>query len=396
MDQKQFQVLLVEDNLADATLIRQAFLKVSSEKWHFVNVETLGDAITTYYHTLNDAESSPFDLVLLDLGLPDAKGLETIQQFLADAPEAPVVVLSGLDDEALALQAIEEGAQDYLVKDQITLQKLLKSIQFAMRRQNTLTKLRQLADSNEQALNQAEEINQQQLSFIGMVSHELRNPLGVIQSSTELIEMNLEETINAKIQKWLNKIHIANEQVVYLLNDVLTLCRLRTNNLNYQLHCVQLHSFCTDLIEQIQTASEQQHPIELTIQKGLSHIFTDSHLVKFIFTNLITNAVKYSPQGGIIRFSITTQEGWITFLVQDSGIGIPETEQDQLFEHFYRASNAYHIPGTGLGLTIAKRCVVALQGKIEVESQVNVGTTFKVQLPLILSPGSLPSTALIS
>jgi signal transduction histidine kinase len=113
-------------------------------------------------------------------------------------------------------------------------------------------------------------------------------------------------------------------------------------------------------------------------------------LVRSIFTNLISNAIKYTPQGGIIRFSVTIHDRWLTFLVQDSGIGIPEAEQQQLFEHFYRASNVADVAGTGLGLAIVKRCVVALQGKIEVESEVDRGTTFKVQLPLLLSASDAP------
>jgi signal transduction histidine kinase len=134
----------------------------------------------------------------------------------------------------------------------------------------------------------------------------------------------------------------------------------------------------------------------------LGHAFTDIQLVRSIFTNLISNAIKYTPQGGIIRFSVTADDRWLTFLVQDSGIGIPEAEQQHLFQHFYRASNAAEIDGTGLGLAIVKRCVVALQGKIEVESQVDRGTTFKVQLPLLLSASDAskndiePSSAIAS
>jgi signal transduction histidine kinase len=402
MNQQTMQVLLVEDNPADATLVRQAFSQFSQEQWQFIGVETLGEAITAYHHVSDDPENEPFDLVLLDLGLPDAKGLETIQQFLAASPEALVVVLSGLDDETLALQAIEQGAQDYLVKDQITLQTLLKSIQFAIRRQHTLRQTQRSACVTQQALHQAQAINEQQISFVGMVSHEIRNPLGVIQMSTEMLQSILDGQVNTKVQKWLGKIQIANDQVIYLLNDVLTLCRLRAENLSCKYSCVRLHNFCTDLVDEIQQTAGENHVIELTVQKGLGHAFTDIQLVRSIFTNLISNAIKYTPQGGIIRFSVTADDRWITFLVQDSGIGIPEAEQQHLFEHFYRASNAADIDGTGLGLAIVNRCVVALQGKIEVESKVDRGTTFKVQLPLLLSASDAskndiePSSAIAS
>jgi signal transduction histidine kinase len=292
------------------------------------------------------------------------------------------------------LQAIDQGAQDYLVKDQITLQTLLKSIQFAIRRQNSVRQLQRSAGVTQQALNQAQAINAQQISFVGMVSHEIRNPLGVIQMSTELLQSNLDAPINPKVQKWLGKIQIASDQVIYLLNDVLTLCRLRAENLSCKYSCVRLYNFCTDLVDEIQPTASGNHVIELAVQKGLGHAFTDIQLVRSICTNLISNAIKYTPEGGIIRFSVTAHDRWLTFLVEDSGIGIPEAEQQQLFEHFYRASNAADIAGTGLGLAIVQRCVIALQGKIEVESKVNLGTTFKVQLPLILSANNnIPDTA---
>jgi signal transduction histidine kinase len=393
MNQKTMQVLLVEDNPADATLVRQAFSRFSQEKWQFLGVETLDEAIRAYRLTADDMGNSPFDLVLLDLGLPDAKGLETVQQFLAASPEALVVVLSGMDDVELALQAIEQGAQDYLVKDKITVQILLKSVRFAIRRQHTLRQLQQSVYVTQQALNQSEEINQQQICFVGMVSHEIRNPLGVIQMSTELLQYSLEGAMNTKVQKWLGKIQIANEQVLYLLNDVLTLCQLPPENLTGKFTDVRLHKFFADLVDEIRQTSSQKHPIEVTIQKELSHTFTDIQLVRSIFTNLVSNAIKYTPQGGIIRLSVTMQDCWITFLVQDFGIGIPEADQQHLFEHFYRASNVSNIAGTGLGLAIVKRCVTALQGKVEVESKVNLGTTFKVQLPLILSiPSGIDAT----
>jgi signal transduction histidine kinase len=391
MNQKTMQVLLVEDNSADATLVRQAFSQFPQGNWQFLGVETLDEAITAYRHTAEDIASAPFDLVLLDLGLPDAKGLETVQQFLAAWPEAPVVVLSGMDDAALALQAIEEGAQDYLVKNQITLKALLKSIQFAVRRQCNLEQLNRSSRITQQALTQSQAINQQQINFVGMVSHEIKNPLGVIQMSAEMMQLNLGGAINTKIQKWLDKIQVANDQVIYLLDDVLTLCRLQAEKPRCKLSCLRLHNFCTELVDEIQQTAGERHIIELSIQTGLHHTFTDIQLMRSIFTNLLSNAIKYTPQGGIIRFDVTAENHWITFLIQDTGIGIPEAEQAQLFEHFYRASNVSQIAGTGLGLAIVHRCVILLQGTIAVESSVDCGTTFTVQLPLILSDRPLDS-----
>jgi signal transduction histidine kinase len=237
----------------------------------------------------------------------------------------------------------------------------------------------------QQALAQSQAINQQQINFVGMVSHEIRNPLGVIQMSAEMMQLNLGGAINTKIQKWLGKIQVANDQVIYLLDDLLTICRLQAEKPRCKLSCLRLHNFCTELVDEIQQTAGERHIIELSIQTGLHHTFTDIQLMRSIFTNLLSNAIKYTPPGGIIRFDVTAENHWITFLIQDTGIGIPEAEQAQLFEHFYRASNVSQIAGTGLGLAIVQRCVILLQGTIAVESSVDCGTTFTVQLPLILS-----------
>jgi signal transduction histidine kinase len=395
MNKQSMRVLLVEDNPADATLVRQSFSRFSSIDWRFLGVETLGDAITAYQHTDEGSQHTPFDLVLLDLGLPDTRGLATVQQFFAASPEAPVIVLSGLDDTEVALQAIEQGVQDYLVKDQINLQSLLKAVQFAIRRQSNFRQLQQLNQISQQALYQAQEVNEQQIGFIGMVLHEIKNPLGIIQMSVEMLNLNVDGVITSKIQKWLNKIQSANEQVSEMLNDLLIMSRLDVKHALPNFSCLRLCNFCTDLVNEVQQIAGGDHLIKLKVAKEVKHAFTDAQLLQSILNNLIVNAIKYTPQGGIINVTVTADRRWLTFIVQDTGIGIPEDDLPQLFEHFYRASNTKDIEGTGLGLAIVQRCVNSLEGKIEVESQVDQGTTFKVSLPLILSESQIPEQYLL-
>ncbi len=108
----------------------------------------------------------------------------------------------------------------------------------------------------------------------------------------------------------------------------------------------------------------------------------DEKLLQHILTNLLTNAIKYSPQGSTVHFDLTCQDRELIFQIQDEGIGIPPEDRERLFESFHRAANVKNIPGTGLGLAIVKRCVDLQGGKIAVTSQVGVGTTFTVTLPL--------------
>jgi CheY-like chemotaxis protein len=137
MNKQATQVLLVEDNAADAGLIRRIFARAGRENWQLVQAESLSEAIDTCQEYMRLVQRDrAFDIVLLDPGLPDSKGLETIRQFRATISNVPIVVLTGIDDERLALQAIAEGAQDFLVKDEITIHQLVKTTLYAMERFN--------------------------------------------------------------------------------------------------------------------------------------------------------------------------------------------------------------------------------------------------------------------
>lgn len=138
------QVLLVEDNLADAQLLQRGFARLPASGWQITPVETLEEAIAACQDPPDTGSDEPaYQLVLLDLGLPDSQGLETLRQFRAAVPDLCIVVLTGLDDEDLALQSVTEGAQDYLVKDQVTVPRLSHTIRLAIERQQILTQQRQ-------------------------------------------------------------------------------------------------------------------------------------------------------------------------------------------------------------------------------------------------------------
>jgi signal transduction histidine kinase len=140
--------------------------------------------------------------------------------------------------------------------------------------------------------------------------------------------------------------------------------------------------FCHELVEELQLSSQEKHRISFTFLGSYREACLDEKLLRQILTNLLSNALKYSPDGGKIYFELAFAQDTVTFRIQDEGIGIPLKDQAQLFEVFYRSSNVGTISGTGLGLAIVKRCVDVHQGQISVESNVGVGTTFIVTLPL--------------
>jgi PAS domain S-box-containing protein len=243
---------------------------------------------------------------------------------------------------------------------------------------------RRQAQILEQALHKERELNQLKSLFISTVSHEFRNPLSVIQSSVELIELQGDNLTAEKRNTYLKRIKSAIKSMKQLMEDVLFMGKSEAGQLECNPTPLHLEDFCRELIAEFMTIHHSKSEIVFNCNRDLTDACMDEQLLHYIFTNLLVNAVKYSPEGGNIQFNLTCDpdRGVALFTIQDQGIGIPETDQNRLFESFYRASNVHSIPGTGLGLVIVKRCVEAHKGEISVNSQTGAGTTFTITLPL--------------
>lgn len=374
MDTIPVQVLLVEDSPTDADLLRQVFLHSGKNQWHLTHVERLATAIA-------HCHENSYDVVLLDLGLPDSEGLETVTEFRENVLTVPVVVLTMMDDEEFALQVMTRGAQDYLVKDQITTQLLVRSIRYAMERERIFQQLKNSERTILNAWEQEQELNLLKSSFISMASHEFRTPMTTIRTSTELLQKFDRELTEQKRYDYFERIKAAIKQITHLLDEILLLGSGEAGGLRYRPEPLNLEKFCLGLIEDLQVSLSQHCAITAEYEGDCSVTEMDAALLWHIITNLLSNAIKYSPTGGSIRFSLLCQAGTATFRVQDYGIGIPLKDQSHLFETFYRCSNVGKIKGTGLGLAIAKKCVDLHQGNIQVSSELGQGTVFTVELP---------------
>lgn len=236
----------------------------------------------------------------------------------------------------------------------------------------------------EQALEKEQELHRLKSLFISTVSHEFRNPLTVIQSAVELIEMQGANLTEGKRETYVKRIKGAVESMKNLMEDVLFMGRAETVKLECHPAPLNLKQFCQELIQEFSATESNSQEIVFTCHSHHTDAAMDEQLLHYLFGNLLSNAVKYSLPGGKILFDLTCDSvtGVATFQIQDQGIGIPETDKKRLFESFYRASNVQSIHGTGLGLVIVKRCVDAHKGEIKMTSQVDVGTTFTIMLPI--------------
>lgn len=231
------------------------------------------------------------------------------------------------------------------------------------------------------ALAKEKELSELKTRFVSMTSHEFRTPLTTILSSAELIHDYGEKFSEDRKLQHLQRIVTAVKHMTQLLNDVLLIGKAEAGKLEFIPKELDLVEFCHDLVNEMQLSSNS-HTIIFMSQCVSTIGYIDDKLLWHILSNLLTNAIKYSPRNSIVNLTFAYEQGKAIFQIQDCGIGIPAVDQVQLFNSFFRASNVGTISGTGLGLAIVKKAVDLHDGEIIVESEVGVGTTFTVSLPL--------------
>jgi PAS domain S-box-containing protein len=244
-----------------------------------------------------------------------------------------------------------------------------------------ISQRKQMEQELRAALEKEKELNELKSRFSSMVSHEFRTPLAVILSSTGLLERYSQRMTEDKKQEHLTQIQTQVQRLVGLLDDVLTLSRAETIDILVTAETLDLNGLCMDIVRDIQQTTTK-HQINFTISGQPQTVSMDVKLIRQAITNLLTNAVKYSPDGGTVTIDLAYEEPNVRIRIQDQGIGIPEADQKRLFERFHRAQNVGNISGTGLGLAIVKRAVEAHGGSIGVESAAGAGTTFTLHIPI--------------
>lgn len=254
------------------------------------------------------------------------------------------------------------------------------------------------------ALVKEKELTELKSRFISMTSHEFRTPLTTIQSSAELLEYYGQKWSQEKKLTHMHRIQSSVKHMTKLLDDVLVIGKAEAGKLTFNPSPLDVEQFCHNLAEELKLNDTNQHTIAVTCDwetegSSKSDNFVsssdsisqqlvpttlpclDEKLLRQILENLLSNALKYSPEGSTIEFSLSRFSTQAIFKIRDQGIGIPLEDQRLLFESFHRATNVGTIAGTGLGLTIVKKCVDIHKGQVAVESEVGVGTTFTVTLP---------------
>lgn len=230
-------------------------------------------------------------------------------------------------------------------------------------------------------LDKEKELNQLKSRFVSMASHEFRTPLSTILSSATLIEKYTDQASQDKRLKHINKIKNAVNNLTSILNDFLSLEKLEVGSIQPKYELVQIGNLCSDLSEELQAILKAGQKLEFSKSDGEIQAWTDLNFLQNALINIISNAIKYSPEGKTIQFQVIELADTIKFVVQDEGIGIPASERELIFSRFFRAKNATNIQGTGLGLHIVKRYMELLGGFVRFESEENIGSKFELGIP---------------
>jgi len=364
------RVLLLEDSPADAFLIQETFSECPGN-FKITHVDRLSSALEFITH-------NEVDVALCDLGLPDATGLEAARSLRTAAPDVALIVMTRNDDEDTAAEALRHGAQDYLVKGQLSNHSILRSLRFAMKRQKTQV--------------DTERIRAQQIQlkdeFLSNVSHELRSPLAAMHQFAKILEDEIPGKLNIEQQQYTGIILKNARQLESMIDDLLEVTRIQAGKLTVEPQCISLQDAVSDTIKSFLPAAKSKGILMCAELGGeMPLAYADPTRVRQILENLVTNAIKFTPEGGAvwIRAGINQQDPtMLTLEVSDTGCGIAAEGLQKIFERLYQEPDQERASrkGLGLGLYICRELVTRQGGQIWVESRRGKGSTFYFTVPV--------------
>ena len=350
-------LLLLEDNDVDAQWVTRVLSKFHRAEFRVHRAESLAAA-------LDQLGRSDFGIILSDLKVPDGFGLEIFDALHRRAPHLPIVLLTGtIEQEQVALEALQKGAQDYLFKGKITEEALARSLSFALER-HRLIRLRN--------------------HFVNITSHELRNPLAILRESISQLGDGTLGSLNAPQKGALDMALRTIDRLVRTTGELLQLATLESGKGGLKKERFDLTILVKELVEQFEPEAKKKS-LKLSTRfpsQGGVWMDADRDQIARVFTNLIHNALKFTEKGSI-EVALRESPDGVECAVADTGEGIAREDQEKVFSQFGRLEMGFdpRHSGTGLGLSICREIVQLHGGRIWVESQPGNGSRFIFSVP---------------
>jgi two-component system, sensor histidine kinase and response regulator len=322
------------------------------------------------------------DLIICDITMPRLDGHGVLLELHANPATAaiPFIFVTARAAHEDIRKGMSLGADDYITKP-FTRLELLGAIQSRLDKQAAFEHKHQAqVDDLHEALTQEHERRRLTTKLVAMFSHDFRTPLAVIRASTSMLRDYGQRMDADRQNTHFSRVEASVNQLLQMLDDMLVVAQMEIGKLVFQPEPLNLEQFFQEIVTEFEAIHGETHTVTYT-STVTGNYQADSRLLHQIATNLIANAVKYSPQRSTVHITLQGFEGYVEFKVQDNGIGIPEADQLHIFDSFQRASNVGTITGTGLGLAIVREAVTHHQGTVSLKSQLGVGTTVTVRIP---------------
>ncbi|MFW6309588.1 MAG: ATP-binding protein [Prolixibacteraceae bacterium] len=375
---KVLNVLLVEDNPGDAFLVEEMLEEIPDYNFSITHVDTLKKTITQLQH-------EKYDVILLDLGLPDSKELYALESVLALEPDSPVVVVTGLKDGATGQNAIKLGAQSYLVKGEFNRHSVLQNLLFSIERSKFLKRLKENKSELKKKNDQLEESNTAKNLMMSIISHDLRGPINSVISLLDIMNSEYDSLDDASKKRYLKSILSSAQNTHDLMENLLQWAQIQTKRRKVEPEEIEVKELIREGTEPLQSiAAEKEITIDITVPENKT-VYADKKMITTVIRNLVNNSLKFSQRGGEINiFTQISKKGNVEINVKDSGVGIENTTINKLFQYGKTSSSkgTENETGSGFGLILCKELIEKNNGELIIESEKGDGTTVRFNLPV--------------
>lgn len=358
------RVLVVDDQMFDREMIVSRLREVVPDNCIIYEANSGKETLQNVADAVKGV-----NCVLLDMNLGDMHGAEVTRKILDMRPDMSIIIITAEADMAKALDCLHAGAEDFLIKGEYSNFGLYRTIRYAMERRLTAMEKFKLS----QALNHERSLTAAQKEFIHFVSHEFRTPMAIISGAVQMLRAKIPDVAQGLGAKQFNKIDTAISRLTLLLDDVIRLDRLEEGK-----ELVVKEQFDLAALTLTVANSFENQRVECENMPDSLIFHGDSRLIDYALHNLISNALKYSPEGEKVLVSIDQGDGKTTISVRDKGAGMSKETLARLGEKFFRDGKTSHIEGTGLGIYLSRRFMEYHGGTVVYESTPGEGTTARL------------------